>query len=486
MRRFLGHLLPLLALPLFSCLAEDFALEDDIDSASYEVTIPAKGAADTLDMASWNIEWFGSTSNGPANENQQRNNARDIIAGTDFDIWGVAEIVSTSHFNSLKSQLSGYAGFLANDPLVASGSSFYTTSEQKVGILYKSSVATLQSARIILTQNNTEFAGRPPLEVKLLVTVNGDTEDIVVIVLHAKAFDDTASWQRRRDASIALKSYLDATYPIQKVIVIGDFNDDVDTSITSGQESPYQNFVSDTADYEFLTEPLSLAGLSSTVSYSDVIDHHLATNDLSGTYIAGSAEIYRVDQFISGYGTNTSDHYPVLTRYDLSGTLPPPPPPSSSPDQVFINEILANEPGSSTSGEFIELVNAADTGADLSGCTLSDGTSVRHTFPPGTTLDAGKAIVIFAAANAIPGGLANAVAASTGTLSLNNSSETVSLKSSSGVVIDSFSYGSSLASTDGVSMNRNPDGSPGATFVLHTALSSAASSPGKRSSGSPF
>jgi endonuclease/exonuclease/phosphatase family metal-dependent hydrolase len=476
-----------LSLLLPSCLVEEHALDEDLDADLYEVTVPAKGAANTLDIASWNIEWFGSTANGPTNENLQLSNATDVIAGTDFDIWGVAEIVSTSQFNSLKSKLSGYAGFLANDPLVTSGSSFYTTSEQKVGILYKSSVATLQSARIILTQNDYEFAGRPPLEVKLRVSVNGVTDDIVVIVLHAKAFDDTASWQRRRDASIALKSYLDSTYPTQKVMVVGDFNDDVDTSITAGQQSPYQNFVNDSADYEFLTEPLSLSGQSSTVSYPDVIDHHLASDDMAGAYIANTVQIYRVDQYIASYGTSTSDHYPVLTRYDLTGSLPPPPPPPPPPSTgVFLNEILANEPGSSTSGELIELVNGTSGDIDLSGCTLSDSTSVRHTFAAGTTLAAGKAIVVFASASAIPGGLSNAVASSTGTLSLNNTGETVSLKNGAGTVMDSFTYSSSLAGTDGVSMNRNPDGSASGSFVLHTALVSASSSPGKRVNNTSF
>jgi hypothetical protein len=45
--------------------------------------------------------------------------------------------------------------------------------------------------------------------------------------------------------------------------------------------------------------------------------------------------------------------------------------------------------------------------------TLSDGNAVRHTFPSGSSLGAGRAIVVFAGASAIPAGLTNAVAAST-------------------------------------------------------------------------
>jgi hypothetical protein len=68
---------------------------------------------------------------------------------------------------------------------------------------------------------------------------------------------------------------------------------------------------------------------------------------------------------------------------------------------------------------------------------------------------------------------------------LNNTSDTASFRTVSGTVLDSFSYTSSLAGTDGVSMNRSPDGTTG-TFVLHSALSSASSSAGKRVNGSAF
>jgi endonuclease/exonuclease/phosphatase family metal-dependent hydrolase len=477
----LRYIAILLSLSTAACLAESFEFEEDIDDPVYKVAIPAKGTASTLDVSSWNIEFFGSTGNGPTDETLQLNNARDIIAGTDFDIWGLAEIVGTTQFNSLKSQLPGYSGLLANDPLVTSGSSFYTASEQKVGILFKSSVATLQSARLILTQNDADFAGRPPLEVKLRVTVNGVTEDLVVIVLHAKAFNDLTSFQRRQAASTALKSFLDTTYPTQKVIVVGDFNDDVDTSITSGQASPYQNFVSDTADYTFLTRPLSLSGQSSTVSFPDMIDHHLATNDLASGFVASSAEVYRVDAFISGYGNNTSDHFPVLSRYSLGGVTPPPP-----TGQLIINEIMANEPGSATAGEFVEILNGTSASVSLAGFTISDATGVRHTFASGTTLAAGKAIVVFAGASAIPGGLTNAVAASTGSLILGNSGDTVTLKNSSGASVNSFTYPSALAGSDGVSMNRNPDGAAAGAFVLHSTLSSLTSSAGKRVNNTEF
>jgi hypothetical protein len=96
----------------------------------------------------------------------------------------------------------------------------------------------------------------------------------------------------------------------EDITVIGDWNDDVDTSISTGRASPYRNFVDATTTCRFPTKALSDAGISSTVSYADMIDHHLTTNEGDATYVAGSAEVYRVDQYIANYAATTSDHYP--------------------------------------------------------------------------------------------------------------------------------------------------------------------------------
>jgi hypothetical protein len=157
-----------------------------------------------------------------------------------------------------------------------------------------------------------------------------------------------------------------------------------------------------------------------------------------------------------------------------------------TPANVIINEILANEPGSNTAGEFVEIVNVGGTSASIGGWTISDATSVRHTFAAGTSLAPGKAIVVFAGSGSIPAGLTNAVAASTGLLSLANGGDSVILKDGGGVVKNSFTYTSTLAGTDGVSMNRSPDASATGSFVLHTTLSSLQSSPGTRVNGAAF
>lgn len=474
-------LLPLGCAPLEEG-EEDFEL---LDEAALEVvTVPAKGTASTLDVATWNLEWFGATGNGPADEALQLANARDVIAGTALDVWGVQEIVSATQFGQLVAQLPGYASLLASE--VPGGSTYYTAGEQKVGVIYKTDSASVQSAQLILTANAYEFGGRPPLEVKLNLAIGGTTLEVYFITMHAKAMSDLDSYTRRLNGSNALKSYLDTTRANDLVIVAGDFNDDVDTSITSKKSSPYQNFVSDSADYLFPTKALSDMGIRSTFSGTQMIDHHLVTNELFPLYMTGSAEVYRVDQYIPSYSSTTSDHMPVLTRYQVGtggggstggGTGTP---------QIILNEICANEPGSSLSGEFVEIVNVGTGAADLAGWSIADGTQARHAFPAGTSLAAGSALVVFGGSTGIPAGLGNAVAASTGGLGLANAGDTVTLKNAAGTTVDTFTYGSSLGSVDGASMNRNPDASATGTFALHTALSSALSSPGKRANGSAF
>ncbi|HET7233842.1 MAG TPA: lamin tail domain-containing protein [Longimicrobium sp.] len=572
-RNLAGYALGLLALFVGACDVQTPLAPRSVPAPSH-VVVPAQGTATTLDIGSWNVEWFGDASNGPTNDALQLSNVKDVIAGADADVWGMVEVVDVADWNTLKSQLTGYAGVLANDASVTSGSTYYSATEQKVGLLYKTSLASVVSSKIILTAYDSDFAGRPPLEVKLHVTLNGTTEDIVFIILHMKAFNDVTSWQRRQNASVALKSYLDTTYPTQKVVVLGDWNDDVDTSITAGQASPYANFVSASASYTFPTKALSDAGVASTVSYSDMIDHHLDTNEMYAAYVANSAQVFRADTYISSYGTTTSDHYPVITRYThgsgggtASVTVTAPNggeswaggsshaitwtssgvtnvkleytldggtswatitsstaasagsyswtvPNSAStnakvrvtdaggtasdvsnaaftittatPASVIINEILANEPGSDVNGEFVELVNTGGTSASIGGWTISDATGVRHTFAAGTSLAPGKAIVVFGGSSGIPAGLTNGVAASTGTLSLANGGDSVILKDAGAVVKTSYSYSSTLAGTDGVSMNRSPDASGSGSFVLHTTLSSLQSSAGKRVDGTAF
>jgi endonuclease/exonuclease/phosphatase family metal-dependent hydrolase len=290
------------------------------------------GTSLAFSAANWNLEWFGDTSHGPTDEALQLENVRTVMTNVGADFWGLEEVVDATEFESLK-QKTGLAGFIANDPDVLYGSSYYSTGEQKVAILYRPDVVSVRNKQLILTAYNTEFGTRPPLRVDLTITRNGASVDLVAIVLHMKAqtsSTDTTSYDRRYAAAQALKSYLDTQLSDTPFIVLGDWNDDVDVSILKDSTSssgaymptPYQNFVDDTADYTFVTRPLSLARVRSTVSNTEFIDHQLVSNELLASYVSNSAQAVRPDTYISSYKTTTTDHYPVLSRFSFAVSAP--------------------------------------------------------------------------------------------------------------------------------------------------------------------
>lgn len=283
------------------------------------IQIPARGTPATLDVATWNLLYFGAANQGPDDEPLQMARVRDVILGTDADLWGVQEVTDADAFAALLDRLPGYRGFLADDASVSGGSDSYNRGELKVGLVYKPSVAEVAGARVILTDLDYEFAGRPPLEVRLRVTLGGASRDVVLIVLHAKAIADETSWERRMAAGRGLREYLDATWPDRAVLVPGDWNDDVDESITRGRDTPYRVFVDAAPEWVFPTASLSAARARSMPRYTEMIDHILASDEAMAWYEEGSAMVYQVDEFIDSYLDTTSDHLPVMARFAPGG-----------------------------------------------------------------------------------------------------------------------------------------------------------------------
>lgn len=277
------------------------------------------GAVDggiALTVGCWNLNWFGDPAQpdggylGPRDNALQAMNVLTALrAKPDVDLWGIEEIVGTTEFSQVVAGLPGFAVLYATD--VQAGTFYYSVPEQKVALLYRTSKVTVVSARLILTTSSYDFAGRPPLEV--LVNVGG--QRVYVIVMHMKALADLESYNRRAAAAADLKGYLDTTHPTDKVMVIGDWNDDVDVSTYMSSPTPFANFVMDGTHYKFGTKELSDANRRTTASFSSTIDHQMFNGALFTSYVTGSAAV--VIPSITNYASTTSDHYQVTTRYVL-------------------------------------------------------------------------------------------------------------------------------------------------------------------------
>ncbi|MEO0997149.1 MAG: lamin tail domain-containing protein, partial [Pseudomonadota bacterium] len=174
----------------------------------------------------------------------------------------------------------------------------------------------------------------------------------------------------------------------------------------------------------------------------------------------------------------------IVIGFDIETGLPAP---------VVINEIHAdpdtaegdaNRDGAAnfSDDEFVEIVNVSGADLDVGGWTLADGVSVRHTFPAGTVIDAGCAIVVFGGGT--PAGAFGGAAvqtASSGALGLNNGGDTVTV-SDGAADVASVGYGGEGGNNQ--ALTRNPDLS--GAFEQHLGVSGTRYSPGTEAGGGAF
>ncbi len=278
-------------------------------------TIPAKGTEATLDVATWNIEWFGDErdNRGPSDDARQLANVQAVIEQAEIDLWGVQEIADPQDFEALLDALGdGYDGVLATQ-----------SGTLRIGFIYKTDVFSNIVFQHILTTASFAFAGRLPLQMAADVTFGNTTRRLTFIVLHMKCCGDERSYIRRVDAAQRLKEHIENTQLDQEpVIILGDFNDELTQSIHAGQPSPYDDFLQDTNNYFFPSLRLEEAGLgtfcgnNTTCSTGSTIDHILVTDELVSFYETDSAD--RFDELLQGipsYVSSTSDHLPVFARF---------------------------------------------------------------------------------------------------------------------------------------------------------------------------
>lgn len=289
----------------------------------------------TLKVVNWNLEWFGSTASGlgPTNKNLQQQNVQQVLTALNADVYALVEIVDTLRFKTVAESLPGNYGYVVNDY----GSYADDVNDpdyagaQKLGFIYNKDVVKKISTRGLLRNSsgnafNSWASGRYPFLMQAEVTLNGATSTVDFIVIHAKAntgnaADKIEGYERRKAGADELKDTLDASFSNNRIIILGDMNDDFDKTITTEiapiTVSSYSSFLNDATNYQPLTLPLSLTGNSSTVSFPDMIDHVITSSEMSIAYVSNSAKVYRdVLTLISSYASTTSDHFPIITKYD--------------------------------------------------------------------------------------------------------------------------------------------------------------------------
>lgn len=303
-------------------------------SRTYPVFGSSQTGTNTLDIICWNVEWFGG-SQGPTDNDLQQTNVQQALQNLGADVYALEEVVDTLRLKAVVDNMPGYAYKISYySSLAADATSPNYATGQKLALVYKTSVLSNVTARGLMqssaTASSNWASGRFPFLVNADATINGVTRNINFLVLHGKSGDALSDYNARKAGADELKDTLDAQFSNADVIILGDYNDDLDISISApaggGPVTSYTTIVSDSTDadsYKSISLPLSAAGLRSTKANSDVIDHIIVSNELQAVFVPGSVQLRKdMEDAITDYAITTSDHYPVIARFNLSATLP--------------------------------------------------------------------------------------------------------------------------------------------------------------------
>lgn len=290
---------------------------------------PTVRAPSTLRIITWNLEFLGAsrkkygTEFGPANDTLQVSNVARVLKAADADIIAVQEVSEDDAFKNLLKKLPGFEGRCSNRYS-------YSFEEQdgfppqKLCFLYNTATVKVISEKIMFRKLFDEALRSPSTSLhglfasgRLPYMLEADVgaERLLLVNIHAKSGASQPDRARRAFDANVLRDSLERYYSGRKMIVLGDFNDDLDVSIADGLESPYISL----SDYWPISKSLSEKGWHSTISYDDMIDHQLTSQSLVPFY--NNIQVLNPFGLISKYQTTTSDHLPVMSEFNLENLI---------------------------------------------------------------------------------------------------------------------------------------------------------------------
>lgn len=311
--------------------------------------------ADTFDIVTYNLEFFGSDVKGtdgvefgPTDDALQIENVAKVMNKLNADVYVVQEVSDDPSLDLLIQKIN-INGKTFDKSVSTSWSYSFNAPDpnfppQKLVVLYNTQTTTVKSTRVMFkdfydairagtktlpnypgttstvnTSASFFSSGRLPYLVKIETNIGGIKKEINLVDLHARANSgsDISRYNMRKYDAELLKDSLDVEFPNANFMILGDFNDDVKSSVIAGNPSSYQKIVEDTNRYNTLTLGISQAGAYSFLSSGGFLDHIVISNELTDQYIPNSIAVYDPRNDITNYTNTTSDHGPVIARFEL-------------------------------------------------------------------------------------------------------------------------------------------------------------------------
>ncbi|MEA1874613.1 MAG: T9SS type A sorting domain-containing protein [Bacteroidota bacterium] len=275
-------------------------LSQNFDNLTY-------GTDSTLDIISWNVENF------PKNESTSIDYLSQAIEALDADIYAFQEIGDTTEFIDIINDMPQYEYSI--------GHWYYTS----LVIVYKPAI--IQNATIHEIYTSSSYWNAFPRS-PFLINFTSMEQNYTLINNHLKCCGDgdldmnneEDEEYRRYLACNLLMNYVDDNLSSSRVILVGDFNDELNDNVSN---NVFQNFIDD-SNYRF--EDMDIANGDDTnwsyPSWPSHLDHILINNNLFSiaNHPASSCEVIKVDDVFSSwwaYDSNLSDHRPIGTKLYL-------------------------------------------------------------------------------------------------------------------------------------------------------------------------
>ena len=281
-----------------------FIFSQDLEDLSF-------GDENSLDIATWNIEWF------PKNGQASVEYVTQIIQHLDLDILAMQELDNIDMFNQMLNELTDYTGYYESAWFAG------------LAYIYKTDVVQINDIYEIYT-TSPYWSAFPRSPMVMDMTFMG--ENYFIINNHFKCCGDgnlnmneeSDEEKRRYNAVNFLKEYIDTYLYDKNVIVLGDLNDDI---AESSQNNVFQNMLNDTQNYFFADYSIA-TGNSSSWSYPSWpshLDHILITNELFDDLENSVTLTIKVDEYLAGgwneYDYNISDHRPIGISFNLNSSI---------------------------------------------------------------------------------------------------------------------------------------------------------------------